>query len=393
MRTREPQGEGQRLALLLALALATPAIANEAFFKAEAFDAQQVAAVPALGDKQWSAAPAKSFTVSAQRSVRLNDKRANEALDKPGVGKITVRALVSETELGVQIEWADETKDLLRQDETNAYADSVAIELPVKFGAAIRLPYIGMGDPDEPVMLYMQRATKEGSTPNEYVAAGFGSLTRLPKTVSKMSMAYDAQQKAWRALFVRPLNADGHSVAAGVVPIAFAVWDGARNERGGYKQLSAWHYVKLPKPAVDLAYVKQLSWGYNPGDLGDPEKGKAIAETVCIACHHFPGKTIAPVGMAPNLSDIGAIATPSYLRESIQSSGAVIVHALQPNAHYSKTGPVDSNGAYPNADAYQWSTTMPDGKVISKMPPFNVYTPEQVADLVAYLKSLDGTKK
>jgi DMSO reductase family type II enzyme heme b subunit len=386
-------------ALVIAVLAAFPAVAgdpaSDAFLKTETVTATQVPIVPTtLADKLWTKTPVATFRVSAQRSVRLNDKRANEQLEQPGIGEIRVRALASATELGLVVAWNDATQDVLRTDETNAFADSAAIEIPTVFGAGKRLPYVGMGDVEMPVRLYMQRALPKGSQANEYVAAGFGSLTRLPKVQATMAMEYDPATKVWRALFVRPLNVEGSSLdRQSLVPVAFAAWDGARSERGGYKQLSAWHFVKMPAPAVDLAYAKYLSWGYGPGDLGDPEKGRALAETVCIACHHFPGKAFAPSGVAPNLSDIGAIASPIYLRESIVNSSGVIVHALQPNAHYSKNAAPDKNGAYPNADAYQWSATEPNGKVISKMPPFNVYTPEQVGDLVAFLKTLDGSKR
>jgi len=380
------------------LGFAAPALADaatDAFLEAEAVTATQVATVPAaLNDKAWDKTPVATFKVSAQRSVRLNDKKANALLEQPGFGEIRVRALASPTELGILVAWNDATRDVLRTDETNTFADSVAIEIPTSFGAGKRLPYVGMGDVDMPVRLYMQRAQTKGSVANEYVAAGFGSLTRVPKRQAAMAMEYDSGTKLWRALFIRPLTVEGSSLERqSLVPVAFAVWDGARDERGGYKQLSAWHVVKMPTPALDLAYAKYLSWGYGPGELGDPEKGRAIAETVCVACHHLPGKTFASPGVAPNLSNIGAIASPIYLRESIVNSSGVIIHALQPNAHYSKSSPPDKNGAYPNADAYQWSATEPNGKVISRMPPFNVYTPDQVGDLVAFLKTLDGTKK
>lgn len=382
------------LLLVYALLVAAPSWANDAFLAAEAVSATGVPQVPkTIADKAWGAALPKAFKVSAQRSVHLNDKRANELLEAPGVSEVKVRALVSGAELGLLIEWDDATKDVVRTDEVNAFADSAAIEFPRTYGAGKRLPYVGMGDDAMPVHLYMQRATAKGTLGNEYVAAGFGSLTRLPKAQGTMSMEYDAKAKAWRAIFVRPLKVDGSSVAEALVPVAFAVWDGARNERGGYKQLSGWHFVKLPQPAPDPAYVKQLAWGYGAGELGDPAKGQALAETICVACHHLPGKAFAAPGLAPSLANIGVIATPAYLRESIVDSSGVIVHALQPNAHYSKSQPPDKNGAYPNADAFQWSTKDTAGKTVSKMPPFSMYTPEQVGDLVAFLKTLDGTSR
>lgn len=380
------------LTCLVAVTVAAPAWADT-FLDTESVIAAGAAQVPtSVGDPAWGYAPAKSFRLTAQHSVHLNDQKANGLLDAPGASEVKVRVLVSAKDVGILLEWADATKNVMRSDEVNTFADSAAIEFPREFGAGKRLPYVGMGDAQMPVHLYMQRALATGTLSNEYVAAGFGSLTRVAKPQGMMAMAYDAKAKTWKALFVRPITVDGSALTGGLVPVAFAIFDGARNERSGYKQLSAWHFIHMPNPPLDAAYVKYLSWGYHPGELGDPAKGQVIAETVCVACHHLPGKAFAPVGVAPDLTTIGAIASPVYLRESIVDSGGVIIHALQPNSHYSKALPPDKNGAYPNADAFQWSTKDPQGKTVSKMPPFSMYTPEQVGDLVAFLRTLDGSR-
>jgi complex iron-sulfur molybdoenzyme family reductase subunit gamma len=235
----------------------------------------------------------------------------------------------------------------------------------------------------------MQRATSAAPIVNTYLAAGFGSLTRttgVPQV--KNAMTYDDAAHVWRAVFVRTLDELGP-----LTPMAFAVWDGGRTERGGYKQLSAWHYVRLPGKTADAAYVKELSFGYNPGDLGDATKGKATAETVCIACHQLPGKRFAPAGFAPDLSDIGAIATASYIRDSVMTPSLVLVPTLQPNNHYAKNSNPDQFRAYGKSDIYEWATKDEKGQVVSKMPQFSNLGPEQVADLVAFLKTLDGHVK
>lgn len=379
-----------RSAFSLALLLSWTAWGNEAFLAAEVVDAAPVKVAPSSpADAAWKNASPKRFTVSAQRTVHLNDHKANQAVETPGAGTLVVRAVASESELAVLLEWSDATKDLVRADEVNGFADTAAFEVPVVFGAGKRLPYIGMGDAQNPVVVSMQRATAEGSTVNAYVAAGFGSLTRAKGVPPvKASMAYDEAGHVWRAVFVRPLEELG-----ALTPMAFAVWDGARSERGGYKQLSAWHFVRLPGKAIDAAWLKDLSFGYNPGDLGDAAKGRATAETVCIACHQLPGKRFAPAGFAPDLSDIGAIATASYLRDSILQPSLVLVPSLQPNNHYAKNSNPDQFRAYAKADIYEWATKDENGAVVSKMPQFTNLTGEQVSDLIAFLKTLDGHVK
>jgi complex iron-sulfur molybdoenzyme family reductase subunit gamma len=378
-----------RLLVALVCSLPLAAGASDAFFASEVLDAAALKQAPRdAADAAWQGAPAKSFLVVPQRTVRLHDRRANEVAEAPG-GKadVSVRAALVGGELVLRLEWRDAAREVVRDDEVNVFADSAAVQVPQRFGPGVRLPAISMGDGDAPVRLWLLRAVQSGAVQSELVAAGFGSSTRgaAPQPAPR-AMSYDEAAKAWRAMFRVPVAAN----AAGLVPVAFALWDGARHERSGNKRLSAWKFVRLPGRPLDAAYVKELAWGYAPGDLGDAARGKQLAETMCIACHRLPGKAFAPVGLAPMLEDIGAIATPGYLRDSIVKPSEVVLHAPNPNQHYDKNAARDPNGAYPNQEAFKWGTQGPDGKWVSKMPPYAAFTPEQVGDLVAFLRTLQG---
>lgn len=375
-------------AAVVALSAAS-ALASDAFFKTEVVDAVALPKAPAgAGDAAWASVAGKAFRVVPQRTIRLHDRKANAVAEAPGgQGTVTLKAALAGNDLALLLEWSDPAAEVVRDDEVNVYADSAAVQVPQRFGKGVRLPAISMGDEGAPVRVWMQRATKSGALLNTLVAAGFGSSTRqAPPAPTQGSMVYDAAKKLWRAAFVVPLPAD----AAGLVPVSVALWDGARLERAGNKRLSAWHFVKLPGKALDPAYVKEVAWGYAPGELGDAAKGKQLAETMCIACHRFPGRAFAPVGLAPALDDTGAIATPSYLRDSIVTPSLVVLHEPNPNQHYDKNAPRDPNGAFSNQEAFRWGSVGPDGKRVSKMPPFNAFTPEQVGDLVAFLRTLQG---
>jgi DMSO reductase family type II enzyme heme b subunit len=378
-------------AWISALLVAVPAWANDAFFAAEVVDAVAAAQAPARpGDPAWGAAPAKRFPLAAQRSVYLHDKRANAVLASGGGrSEVQVQAIVTGQALTLRLEWPDAAREVIREDESNAFADSVAVEVPRAFGPGKRLPAISMGDDGAHVDVAMLRATREGALESRFVAAGFGSLTRLAKAAPSASgMTWDEAAKRWSAVITVPLVP-----GAGLVPVAVAAWDGARQERSGYKRLSSWHFVRVPGRPVDAAWVKDLSYGYNPGDLGNVEAGRALAGAVCIACHHLPGKAFVPRGLAPGLEAVGAINTAGYLRDSVMEPSQVIVHEPNPNQHYSPEAPRDPNGAAPNNDAFRWSTVGEDGRRVSKMPAFAQFSPVQLADLVAYLKSLDGNGK
>jgi DMSO reductase family type II enzyme heme b subunit len=375
--------------VLLAVLATHQALANEAFFKAEVVDAVTAPKVPSSpGDAAWAKAPARTFALSPQRTVHLHDRKANEVLARPVKSEVLVKAVVGPDGLAVRLEWADPAREVVRTDESNVFADSVALETPEQFGAGLRLPAISMGDEGAVVDVTLLRATASGALENHFTAAGFGSSTRQAPGSPTTAMQYDEATKRWAAVFLLP-----RAHVKGLTPVAFATWDGGRLERAGYKRLSSWHFVRVPGEPLDTMYVKEMAFGYEPGDLGDVARGRALGESVCIACHRLPNKAIAPAGLAPALEDIGAIATAGYLRDSIVTPSAVILHEPNPNQHYSPSAPRDLNGAAPNADAYQWSSLGPDGKRVSKMPVFSNFTPGQVADLVAFLKTLDGQPK
>lgn len=370
------------------LLLSSAAAANEGFFKSEVVDAVAVKAAPkGTQDAAWNAVPAKVFTLAPQRTIRLHDKQANAVLQSPGIAEVNVKAALAGNELSMLLEWSDPTLDVVREDEVNTFADSAAIQVPVSYGKGLRLPAISMGDEEQPVRVWLQRATKAGSLVSALQAAGFGSSTRQgPAVAQQGTMAWDPSSRRWRAQFQVPVDATN-----ALVPMAFALWDGGgRLERAGNKRLSSWRFVRLPGRTPDVDYVVSVAWGFAPGDLGDPVKGKALAEAICTSCHHLPGRAIAPEGLAPSLLDVGGIATPAYLRESIISPSTVILSGPNPNQHYDKGQPRDPNGAYPNADVFRWSIVGADGKRVSKMPSFASFPPDQVADIVAFLRTLDG---
>ena len=364
---------------------------TRAFFESEAVGAKStVGSIPLSGTAAfWAAPKASEFRAFPQRTVRLNDANANAGMDGASPINFKVKVATTSTELGVWVEWKDSTRTTVDPLETNAFGDSSAIQFPEKFGKGIRLPHVGMGDEKSQVRVYMQRAAQDATLANEYVGRGFGSLTRTSKAVARMKMEFDEKASVWRAVFARPLSVSGtQSLKAGLVPIAFAFWDGAGKQRGGNKFLSNWKFLRVV-PAVEKSYLKEASFGFNPGDLGSVEQGKAKAAQLCAGCHWVGESASAPAGMAPDLRGIGGYANASYIRDSIMDPGAVVVRNLQLNRHYNKAADPDENRAYPNNEMYQWYIDLGNGNKMSKMPNLNL-PPQDVADLVAYLKTQDG---
>ena len=333
----------------------------------------------------WKDAPGLSVPLAPQRSIRLHDRKANEALAAAGLRSATVRAVTDGKDLAVLVEWDDPTEDRAG-DEIDVFGDAAALEIPLRYGAGQRLPYVGMGDDEMPVALYLQRAGTSGSLAREAVAKGFGSTTRADLGGARLAMSHG--QGRWRAVFVRPLAAPAHALEGGLVPFAVAVWDGAGAERGGNKALSGWKLLRLPGRPVDAAYAAELAWGRRPEDQGDLARGKQLVGSMCAACHLAGDRRIARPGIAPDLSAIGAISTPAYLRDSIRAPGAVVVPSPNPQQHQDRAKPPDANGAYPRAEAFVWSRRDASGKLVSKMPAYASLPEADVKAMVTYLMTL-----
>lgn len=383
------------IALAAALSsLAAPARAadGDAFVAGEVLSVVEVKeALPADATAAvWSRLPAAAVLVAPQSTIRLNDRAVNEKLAGLPLREVTVRAAENGASLALVLEWADDSEDRARSDETMVFGDSVALQFPLRFGAGQRLPYIGMGDDAMPVVLYHQRAMEDGVRTREAVAAGFGSGTRANLGGLPPALRYDAAARRWRAVFVRPLATPDHDLKKGLIPFAVAVWDGQKHERGGNKALSPWKFLRIARLPLEPAYLAEVSWGYAASDLGDPARGKLVAESVCIACHHLPGKAFALPGMAPDLSRLGAVASPAYIKQSIVEPSAILVPNPNVNQHYARAGAADKNGAFPNNEQFIWFMRDPAGNKVSRMPPFNALPKEDVLGLVAFLKTLGG---
>lgn len=385
-------------AALTGAMIATEASANDEFIAAEGVVVGKAAGALPTGplDAAWQKVAATKIVAAAQRTVLLMDKDANEHRQDPPI-MVEARALSDGKQIALHLSWADATHDRIRFGGTHAFGDSVAIEMPVDFGAGKRLPYVGMGDPEQHVLVSMMRAIVANELglkalrKGTYAGAGFGSLTRADLPWLKMDMQYDEAKQGWRATFVRPMAAKEHDIARPLVPFALAIWDGSKHQRGGNKYLSRWRILVSKDQKAEPEYMKELSYGYNEGDVGNPAVGQAVVGAVCAACHRFGDKMTAPPQLAPELSNIGVISNYAYLRDSITKPSEIIVPVLNLNRHYDKSKAPDKYRAYPNNMVYQWFSPGPDGKRVSRMPPFT-FPPEQLAHIMAYLKTLGAPK-
>ncbi len=379
-----------RRVLVVALSLAAAPLALAAdFLSAETLEVVKVAGplVPDPAAPFWDSAPVATILAGPQHTIRLHDRQANDAVDRATARTIRVRAATDGKELAVHLEWADPTENRTTLEAVDAYGDAAALQFPRTFGAGTRLPYVGMGDEEQEVLLYLQRAGEEGAIARQAVARGFGSSSRADLGGLRVGMRYDVARRTWRAVFLRPVSAAGHDLGRALVPFSVAVWDGAGKERGGNKVLAGWKFLRMPGVAADPAYQAELSWGHRPGDLGDPRKGRELFEGMCTACHGVGAEKAVP-GLAPELTGIGVVATPRYLRDSILSPTSVIVPNPNLAQRQDRSAKPDSRGAYPSDEAYTWYTRTADGKKVSTMPDYASMEPGDLGAIVAYLVTL-----
>jgi complex iron-sulfur molybdoenzyme family reductase subunit gamma len=381
-----------RAMALTALLLAPPggAAADADPLAAETVEVADLAGPLAAdpGAPGWDGLPALEVEVGPQRSVSLHDARANAALAASAPRSVRVRAATDGKDLAVVVDWADPGEDRSR-DETDAHADGVALQLPQRFGPGQRLPYVGMGDPEQPVVLYLARAALGGVSVRQAVAAGFGSTTRADLGDARVAMRW--KDGSWRAVFVRPLATAANDLGRGLVPFAVAVWDGARAERGGNKALSAWKLLRVSRLPADPTYADELAWGRRADERGDPARGKQLVNGLCVACHLTPERKVARPGLAPDLSGIGVYATPAYLRDSIVAPSAVIVPSPNADQHQDRTAPAPPGQAFRRAEAFVWYRKDPAGRPVSRMPPYASLPSSDVNAMVAYLMTLGRT--
>jgi hypothetical protein len=238
------------------------------------------------GSAMWSEA--------AETVVPLVPQRlAPPYLEYAGVAELRAWALHNGTDVAFRLTWADDSVDDL--DGVRRYHDAVAVMLPTAPGDP---PPITMGEPGKPVHILQWRATwqrdlagksgvdqiyprvvhdvmpddvlppetaelywvgraagnplsqVERTTPIEQmVAEGFGTTTHLPQVTAQGRGVHD--DSSWSVTIGFPTARD--AIGAELEPaqqwfVAFAVWLGDQENRGGRKHYATWIPFSLELP-------------------------------------------------------------------------------------------------------------------------------------------------
>lgn len=147
--------------------------------------------------------------------------------------RLAVQAARAGDRLFVRLAWNDRAADTTVKD-TADFVDGAAVQFPIN-GKDTTPPF--MGDADNPVNVWYWRA--DGRTEN-VVAHGFGSATRVP--TEGLKSAAERTANGWAVVITRTLRVkpeEGVTLTAkGTIPVAFAAWDGANQERDGLKAVT-----------------------------------------------------------------------------------------------------------------------------------------------------------
>jgi dimethylsulfide dehydrogenase subunit gamma/complex iron-sulfur molybdoenzyme family reductase subunit gamma len=151
----------------------------------------------------------------------------------PATEHLTVQAVRAGDRLFMKLAWSDRTANTIIKD-TAAFVDGAAVQFPIN-GKEDTPAY--MGDPDNPVNIWHWGAN--GHTEN-LVAHGFGSATRVPSEGLKSAAV--RTNNGWAVVLTRSLRVkpdEGVTLRGkGIIPVAFAVWDGENQERDGLKAVT-----------------------------------------------------------------------------------------------------------------------------------------------------------
>ena len=180
---------------------------------------------PGPGDPAWQEAVETTFSleptpVDGQPSAYVQASWSGK--ERGDVESLAARALISDSHLILRLEWevAEASPAITDYD---VYADACGVLFPTNEKAELAT----MGSDDAPVTAWFWRAGSED--PSVLNATGLG--TTRPAAEQNLRVVAELNGNTWSVVFDHPLGTDrGDSI-----PIGFAVWSGAADERAGLK--------------------------------------------------------------------------------------------------------------------------------------------------------------
>jgi mono/diheme cytochrome c family protein len=191
-----------------------------------------------------------------------------------GVDEVVARALFSDRQLALLLEWDDPTRDtrhvepgppklgrfgyVLAEERTRDLKLRDAVRVQLARPDAER-PHFLLGGRGRPVTLWHWRADVDRATTERAEGPEAPPVEVRGTSPEGRGVWTDGR---WRVVLVRTLAAeDARDVAlvrGALVPFALQVWDGSRGERGLMMSISAWSFLSLEPAASAAAPVGAL---------------------------------------------------------------------------------------------------------------------------------------
>ena len=153
-------------------------------------------------------------------------------------------AISDRDRLYIKLRWVDGNRNTATR--TNQFRDGAAVQFALSGGDATS--YL-MGSADMPVNIWYWKS--DSNSAQNLGAGGFGSTTILPEqsvsAASHYRLSRMEKDNEWIVVMSRPLNAGGDytvTLDGTLQPLAFAVWQGAKQQRDGSKRVSQ-GWIKL----------------------------------------------------------------------------------------------------------------------------------------------------
>jgi len=187
------------------------------------------------GSREWDSVTSSELAleptpITAQPSLYLQAKW--KAKPYGATSRLSVRAAHNGERFYFHLSWPDDTSnDGIR--DTDQFADAAAVLFPVKRDA----PLQSMGSPEQPVNAWYWRPDGD---PMSVTASGVGTTVRHGNGSLQAAASYESG--GWRVVISRPMVVNQEGMvqlrSSWRRKVAFAVWQGANQERGGLKAVT-----------------------------------------------------------------------------------------------------------------------------------------------------------